>query len=304
MQEARILATGLKFPEGPVALSDGSVLVAEIAGGTIRRIAADGAVSLVAETGGGPNGLAIGPDGALYVCNNGGNTYGPGHFTGTGPAKDYAGGSIQRVDLATGQVTSLYTRWEDHRLSSPNDLVFDAEGGFYFTDMGKKFGRHRDHGGVYYALPDGSRIKELIYPFAAPNGISLSPDGRTLYVAETETSRIWAFDVTGPGAIRKAGFPSPYGGRLLCGLPGFQRFDGMAVTASGNVCAGTLMAGKLTVIAPNGEVRQQVPTPDIYPTNLCFGGPGMTTAYVTLSETGRLLALDWTEPGLALHHAR
>jgi gluconolactonase len=303
MTEGRILATNLKFPEGPAAMRDGTVLVAEIAGGTIRKVTPDGTASVFATTGGGPNGLAFGPDGALYVCNNGGNTYAAGHFTATGPAADYAGGSIQRVDMATGEVRTLYTHCGPHRLSSPNDLIFDGKGGFYFTDIGKKFARNRDNGGVYYALADGSRIVEVAYPFAAANGCGLSPDGRTLYVAETETSRVWAYDILEPGVVRRAGFPSPNGGRLLCGLPGFQRFDSLAVDAAGNVCVGTLMTGYITVIAPNGEVLRQVKTPDIYPTNICFGGPGMRTAYITLSETGCLLAMDWPEPGLELHHA-
>jgi gluconolactonase len=303
MTEGRILATGLKFPEGPAALRDGSVLVAEIAGGTIRKVAADGTVSVFAATGGGPNGLAFGPDGALYACNNGGNSYASGHFTATGPAADYDGGSIQRIDMATGAVRPLYTHCGANRLSSPNDLVFDGKGGFYFTDIGKKFARHRDNGGVYYALADGSHISEIAYPFAAANGCGLSPDGRTLYVAETETSRVWAYDIEAPGVVKRAGFPSPNGGRLLCGLPGFQRFDSLAVDSAGNVCIGTLMTGQITVIAPDGTVLRQVRTPDIYPTNICFGGPGHRTAYVTLSETGRLLAIDWPVPGLELHHA-
>ena len=304
MNEGRVLATQLKFPEGPAVMNDGAVLVAEIAGGTIRKVARDGTVSLFATTGGGPNGLAFGPDGALYVCNNGGNIYGAGHFTATGPAADYAGGYIQRIDPDTGEVRTLYTHCAEHRLSSPNDLVFDGEGGFYFTDIGKKFARNRDHGGVYYALADGSRITEVAYPFAAANGCGLSPDGRTLYVAETETSRLWAYEIQGPGVVRRAGFPSPNGGRLLCGLAGFQRFDSLAITASGNVCVGTLMAGCITVVSPDGEVLRQVPTPDIYPTNICFGGDDMRTAYITLSETGQLFAIDWPEPGLELRHSR
>ena len=71
-QELNIVATGLKFPEGPIAMPDGSVLLVEIARGTLSRVEPGGKVEVVAETGGGPNGAAIGPDGHCYICNNGG----------------------------------------------------------------------------------------------------------------------------------------------------------------------------------------------------------------------------------------
>jgi gluconolactonase len=199
----KILAEGLQFPEGPVALGDGSVVLVEMRAGRIVRVAPDGQMRTVSDCGGGPNGAAIGPDGALYVCDNGGSAYVPGRFTSTGPAPGYEGGSIRRVDLAGGSITTLYTHCGEHRLSSPNDLVFDAHGGFYFTDFGKKHARARDSGGVYYALPDGSRIVEVAYGLLSPNGIGLSPDNRVLYVAETETARLWAFDIVAPGVADK-----------------------------------------------------------------------------------------------------
>lgn len=295
-----ILAEGLLFPEGPVALRDGSVLVVEIRGGTVRRVAPDGTVSLVADCGGGPNGAAIGPDGALYVCNNGGSSYVPGQVLSAGPAPGYTGGSIQRVDLASGRVELLYDRCDGIRLSAPNDLVFDRHGGFYFTDMGKKLARERAHGGLYYAQADGSGVRELAYHLQQPNGVALSPDGGTVYVSETDTARLWAFDVTGPGQIRKHGHPPPHGGRLVCGLPGYQGFDSMAVDAHGNVCVATLTTGCITVIAPGGEVLRQVPVPDTHVTNICFGGPDLRTAYMTFAALGQLAAMPWPEPGLAL----
>lgn len=296
-----ILAQGLQFPEGPVAMKDGSVLFVEMRAGLICRVDVDGKLSVVADCGQGPNGAAIGPDAALYVCNNGGNSYAPGHFTSTGPAANYEGGSIQRVNLHTGETTTLYTSCDGQKLSAPNDLVFDQHGGFYFTDFGKKRARSRDHGGLYYALADGSFITELVYPIQAPNGVGLSPDGGIVYVAETETSRLWAFDVAGPGQIEKLKFPSPHGGRLVCGLPGFQRFDSLALDAHGNICVATLMTGQISVIAPSGELRHQVNLPDRYVTNICFGGADMKTAYITLSETGQLVSMPWSEPGLVLN---
>ena len=303
MSELRVLATGLRFPEGPVWMRDGSIVLVEIARGTVTRVAPDGTVSVVAAPGGGPNGLAAGPDGALYLCNNGGFTWveEPGMLRPTVQPADYSGGRIERIDPRTGEVRRLYDRCGDHPLRGPNDIVFDAEGGFYFTDLGKTRGRDRDHGGVYYARPDGSLIREVAHPVLTPNGIGLSPDGRTLYVAETETARLWAFDIESPGVLRRQPWPSPHGGRLVCGLGGFARFDSLAVDAAGNVCVATLVTGHVTSIAPDGRIVRQVKTPDIYTTNICFGGPGLRTAFLTLSGTGQLAALEWPEPGLRLN---
>jgi gluconolactonase len=299
----RTIATGLQFPEGPIAMADGSVLLVEIRRGTVSRVTPDGAITVVAETGGGPNGAAIGPDGAVYVCNNGGfewHDFGGIVVPGNQPS-DYGGGRIERVDLETGDVTVLYAECDGHPLRGPNDLVFDAQGGFWFTDHGKMRDRDRDRTGVYYARPDGSLIREVVFPLDAPNGIGLSPDGTKLYVAETHTGRVWQWDVAVPGELAGGGF-GPNGGSLLCGLPGFQLFDSLAVDGEGNVCVATLVTGGISVIAPNGQVLEQVPTGDPLTTNLCFGGPDLKTAYVTCSGTGQLVAFDWPRPGLRLQH--
>lgn len=299
------LAAGLRFPEGPVFMADGSVALVEIERQTLTRIYPDGRISTVASLGGGPNGLAIGPDGAFYICNNGGFVWRErqGFSLPTIPGPDYQGGCIQHVDPASGAVRVLYSHCEGRRLSAPNDLVFDHRGGFYFTDTGKARARDRDHGGVYYALADGSRITEVAYPVLTPNGIGLSSDDKTLYVVEMEPARLWAFDIVEPGVCGNQPWPSPHGGRLVAGLGGFQRFDSLAVDSAGNVTIGTLPVGCLSVIAPTGELLRQVPLPDMYPTNLCFGGPELRTAYVTLSLTGRLVAMDWPDAGLPLAYS-
>lgn len=302
MTEMRVVAAGLRFPEGPVWMKDGSVILVEIERGTITRVAADGAVSVLAETGGGPNGLAIGLDGAIYVCNNGGFRWVTegGYLRPVGPPPDYRGGRIERVDPATGDTRVLYDRCGDYRLNGPNDIVFDTEGGFYFTDLGKSRERDRDHGAVYYATADGKRIVEVAFPLFTPNGIGLSPDGRELYVAETETARLWAFDITAPGTVRKHGFPSPHGGRLVHGIAGLVRFDSLAVDAAGNICVATLLTLGISMIAPGGGLVRQVDTGDPFTTNICFGGPDLRTGYVTLSGRGELVAIPWPEPGLPL----
>ena len=301
----RVVTEGLRFPEGPIAMEDGSVIVVEIAAGRLTRVRADGEKEVIAETGGGPNGAAIGPDGHCYVCNNGGfNWHEDAHgLRPTGQADDYSGGRIERVDLATGKVDVLYTHGPRGPLRGPNDIVFDRQGGFWFTDLGKARPRDMDRGGVYYARCDGSSIDEVIFPLAHPNGIGLSPDDRKLYVAETDAGRLWAFDIEAPGRIARKPWPSPNGGSLVCGLPGYQRFDSMAVEADGDICIATVMekAG-INVIAPDGRLVENVPLPDMFTTNICFGGSDLRTAYATLSSSGRLVALDWPRAGLPLHH--
>ena len=293
--DVRILATGLGFPEGPVAMPDGSVILTEIRNRRCARVTADGKVSVFSDNGGGPNGLAVGPDGALYCCNNGGSRYIEGNSMGQGPHPDYKGGSIQRLDRNTGAFKTLYAEVDGHRLSAPNDLVFDTAGGFYFTDLGKRYARHRDHGGVYYALPDGSKIVTLVYPVLSPNGCSLSPDGKVLYVADTESARLYALEVSGPGVVGKP--------RVIGGAPaGPARFDSLAVLQNGNICVATLTTGKITEFSPQGAIVREVEMPDTYPTNICFGGPDMRTAWVTLSDKGQLGVLQWPTPGLKLNY--
>jgi gluconolactonase len=308
MSEAmgRILAEGLEFPEGPVALADGSLLLVEIKRQTITRISADGRAEVLARLPGGPNGLALGPGGDLFVCNNGGFLFREDNgVTRTRPGvhEGYAGGWIERLDRNGQNRVILYDRCGLHRLTGPNDLVFDAHGGFYFTDFGKTYPRSRDLGGLYYGLADGSRVVEVAFPLLTPNGVGLSPDGSVAYVAETETARLWAFDLEAPGVARRHGFPSSHGGRLVCTLPGLQRLDSLAVDAEGNVCVATLLSGCISVIDPGGTVLRQVPTGDPITTNICFGGADLQTAYVTLSGTGRVSVIDWPTPGLRLAHA-
>ena len=189
----REIAIGLQFPEGPVVMDDGSVLLVEIARGTLSRVTPDGRVHVVADLGGGPNGAAIGPDGAVYVCNNGGFRWGTeidGTFRPIGQAEDYSGGRIERVDLATGRFERLYDSVDGLGLRGPNDIVFDAHGGFYFTDLGKVRETEMDMGGVFYGRADGSAASVIARPALTPNSVDLSPDGNTLYYAETAGARV------------------------------------------------------------------------------------------------------------------
>jgi gluconolactonase len=300
----RVIAEGLQFPEGPIALPDGSFLVVEIRRGTLTHIEPDGRCRIVADLGGGPNGAAIGPDGHCYVCNNGGLdwTSDGGITRPFRQATGYSGGRIERVDIDTGQVEILYTESEDGPLKGPNDLVFDGDGGFWFTDTGKVRDRDMDRGAVYYAKADGSGISRVLFPVLTANGIGLSPDDRVLYVVEGLLSRLWAFEVTAPGEVRKLPWPSPHGGRLVTAMSDFRLMDSLAVDSSGNICIGTVFTSGVTVVDPTGSIISFVEmVDDLYTTNVCFGGEGLRKAYLTLSTTGRLVEIDWPVAGLPLH---
>ncbi len=296
------LAEGLRFPEGPVVLPDGAVAVVEIAAERVTRVGADGATTVLRETGGGPNGLAPGPHGSLILCNNGGFRWHeePGLLRPVGEAEDCTHGRIEVIG-PDRTLRTLYTACEGRPLKGPNDLVLDGKGGFWFTDLGKSRARDRDHGGVYWAALDGSRIVEAAYPVpGGANGIGLSPDGETLYVAETETGRLWRFDVLGPGWLRKSPWPSPHGGELVCQFPGFRRLDSLKVAASGNILVATLVSGEVTTVSPAGVILSAIRFPDPMVTNVAFAGSDLRTLLVTLSSTGRLVSLPWPEPGLRL----
>jgi gluconolactonase len=296
------ITSGLQFPEGPVAMPDGSVIVVELMGGCVTRVQPDGSKTQVAAPGGSPNGAAIGPDGALYVCNSGGWSFRDMlgmKIPDTELPAHHSGGRIERIDIDTGKVDVLYTECDGHALIGPNDIVFDAQGGMWFTDHARREGRVQHLGAIYYAQPDGSAIREVVFPSDSPNGIGLSPDGSRLYGAETHTGRVFAWNVTAPGEVEQNAMGAA--GGLLCGLPGMQLFDSLGIDDDGNVVVATLVTGALTVISPAGEVLDQVLTGDPMTTNVCWGGAELRTAYVTCSGTGRLISLPWPRPGLKLN---
>ncbi len=306
MSELEIVADGLRFPEGPVAMADGSVILTEIASGQITRVHPDGRKDVIAQTGGGPNGLALGPDGKLYCCNNGGFEYleSNGYLAPHGIAKEYSGGRIERIDIATGKVEVLYRSGDfGCVLRGPNDIVFDAHGGFWFTDHGKVDYAKRCHDivGIFYAKADGSHLEEVIFPSYNPNGVGLSPDGTKLYAAETYTCRLTQFNVIAPGKVDDAAGP---GGP---GIPvyrpaGYKFFDSLAMEANGNICVATIGECGISVISPEGDLVEFVSTDDIFTTNICFGGPDMMDAWITLSGSGRLAKMRWKRPGLKLQY--
>jgi len=323
--DVRVIAEGLRFPEGPIAMPDGSVVLVEIARGTLSRVdTATGAISVIAECGGGPNGAALGPDGMIYVANNGGffEWFETDGIMIPGPTPtSWTGGSIQRIDPATGSVDTLYDSCDGAPLVAPNDLVFDQHGGIWFTDHGVQHGNYADQPGLLYAQADGSSITSVVVGLDAANGIGLSPAGDRVYAAETHTGKVWQWQVTSPGSVA----PVPdaatdendhRGGHLLFDAPDGSLFDSLAVDGDGWVCVATIGAGGITTIAPDGSQSDHISMPDPLVTNICFGasdpaasdggsgdaGGDMRTAFVTCSSSGKLVSARWPRPGLRLAH--
>jgi len=299
--EVRELATGLEFPEGPIAMPDGSVVLVEIKRGTLTRVTADGGVEVVADLGGGPNGAAIGPDGACYVCNNGGflwSTFDGMNIpfdlaTMSNQPEGFTGGWIDRVDLATGEHTVLYRECDGRPFCGPNDIVFDDAGGFWFTDFGKTRPTDMDRGSLHYAKIDGSSVVRAATGLIGPNGVGLSPDGSKVYVGESYTGRLLSWDVVAPGELASPGHS------IVDATKG--HFDSLAVQEDGAIVVAAIMGGLCTVQA-DGSGHEYTPLPDRFVTNLAFRGDDMRSAVVTMSGGGRLVEIPWDVPGLTLSH--
>jgi gluconolactonase len=299
--DIELVCEGLEFPEGPIAMADGSVVLTEIKAQRISRVTPDGKRETVAEVPGGPNGAAIGPDGAIWITNNGGSFewLDMGGLTIPGPTPpSHKGGSLQRLDPKSGKLETVYDACEGKRLVGPNDLVFDKQGGVWFSDHGCSTPDGRKFGGIYYAKTDGSFISRQRDHLISPNGIGLSPDEKVVYLADTNLGRLWAFDVESPGVL--AAGPGFAPGRVVHNLEGYQLLDSLAVEAGGKVCVATIINGGITAFDPNGAV-EHYPFPDLVCTNICFGGADMRDAWVTASSTGKLFKTRWPRPGLKLN---
>lgn len=279
-----VIAEGLQFPEGPAFDKAGNLYVVEIGGGQVSKITPDGAVSVFAKTGGGPNGANFGPDGNLYVCNNGG-------FPGQGREREP--GRVERI-TPDGEVSVLISEIDGRPLASPNDLGFDAQGNFYFTDpvWGERGVESAPPGSVCFSDIHGN-AKRLHTGLQFPNGIGVSADGKTLIVCESVTFKLHAFDILEPGVL---GAP-----REIAFLGQGAVPDGFAFDTEGNIICCGFSSGQIHVFGPQGgEKLRTLDFDDKGVTNVAFGGPEFKTLYVTESQAGRVVSLDWERAGMVL----
>lgn len=280
----KIFAQGLHYPEGPAFDREGNLYVVEIQGGQVSRLSDVGDMSVFSRTGGGPNGANFGPDGNLYVCNNG---------AFLAPGKRREPGRIERI-RPDGSIEVLITEIDGEPLTSPNDLGFDEYGNFYFTDpvYGQKGLVDPPPGSVCFSDLKGN-ARRLHRGFQFPNGIGVTSNGRTLIVAESTTFTLHAFDILEPGVV---GEPRFFGALGDGAMP-----DGFAFDAEGNVLCCGYMSGKIHVFGPRGGDKiEEIEFEDPRVTNVAFGGPQHKTLYVTESSLGRVVCTEWHRPGMVL----
>lgn len=257
--EFRKLADGFKFTEGPALAPDGKIFFNDIPNERTHVFdPASGETTVFREPSGRANGLFFTPAGALVACEGGAR-------------------KLTRTDFA-GSVSVLAEKFDGKKLNSPNDVVPDGIGGFYFTDprYGKGDDRELDVEAVYY-VDRGGKLIQVAADLKKPNGIILSPDGGILYVADPGAETIWAYDVEGPGKIANRRKFAPVGS------------DGMTVDRLGNIY---VTWTDIIAFSPEGEEVLRL-TPPERPANCLLAGK---TLYVT-ARTG-FYAIDLEVEGL------
>jgi gluconolactonase len=284
MRARRVLAEGLQFPEGPTWLGPGRVAFTEIRGQRVS-LYENGTVRVVARTGGGANGATLGPDGALYVANNGGVTLDHG---GHWIAPDAIPGRIQRVTL-DGDVRDVAVRLPGTPPHRPNDLCFGPDGLLYYTDPHDWENLPNIGIGRVARTTLAGDVELLAEVPLFPNGIAFGPDDR-LYVAQSMTQQILVTDA-------RAGAPLATHCTLPRGYP-----DGFCFDRAGRLYVAGSLGDVLWIFAPDGTVAEEITFDEgSEPTNCCLGDDLL---YVTVSGRGQLVALELAADPLPLYPAR
>ncbi|HSW45183.1 MAG TPA: SMP-30/gluconolactonase/LRE family protein [Phycisphaerae bacterium] len=264
--EARKLAGGFQFIEGPAwDFKRSALYFSDIPPARIIRYA-DGEATVALEASGKSNGLMFDREAKLVACEGGSRRISRGEPGRLG--EEIAG------------------RWDGKRFNSPNDLWLDAAGGLYFTDprYGSREGLEQDKEAVYYVAADGT-VKRVIDDLVRPNGIAMSPDGKTLYVVDNGADHLWRYAIEGTGVLCK-------GERIAF----VEHPDGMTVDAEGRLHI-TSRQG-ISVFDAGGKWIGRLPVPEV-PANCTFGGPGNRTLFITARTS--LYAVETLTRGWHVH---
>jgi len=262
-----VFAGGFQSPEGPSFDRQGVLHFVDWDAQVVYRVTPAGEVTPFVNTGGTPTGTKFHRNGHLFVAD----------------------GDHGILDISPdGTIRVAADGWQGRRFRGPNDLVFAPDGDLYFTDPK---GSDPEHpiGNVFILRRDGS-VERFAGGFQFPNGIVLSDDGRTLYLAETFPNRIWAFELDEGGHEQSR--------RVFAELEGGLGPDGMAFGQDGNLYVAHFGKGVVAVINPEGQVIAELPAGGMKPTNVAFWG---TSLYVTEVEKGQVVRLDVGVEGQVLY---
>ena len=262
---------GHSLLEGPAFDRAGTFYCVDIAHGRVFEVTAERRFRVVADYDGEPNGLRIHKDGRLVIA-------------------DYRHG-IVTLDPATGEVAPVLERVRMERLKAVNDLVFASNGDLYFTDQGLT-GWHDPSGRVFRLRADG-RIDCLLSNVPSPNGLVLSPDEQTLFVAVTRANAVWRVPLLRDGGVAKVG--------TFIQLSGGSGPDGLAMDQAGNLVVAHAGFGSVWVFSPIGEPLYRVRScRGVLTTNVAYGGPDNRTLYITEASSGSILRARMPVPGRPL----
>jgi gluconolactonase len=285
--------------EGPAFDGAGNLFFSDIIGNCIYRMASTGALSVYRADSGRTNGNTFDAYGRLISCE--------GAEFGSGGRR-----RMVRTDLSTGQVEVLTDRFESKRYNSPNDVVVDVKGRIWFTDpfYGDDCSSlELNQEAVYRIDVDGTVTCVVSQPqVERPNGLAITPDGRTLYVVDSHSRpegnrKVWSFSVDDSGRLTNQ--------RLLFDFGRGRGGDGMRLDEHGNlwVAAGISLprhAGETTdvppgiyVITPAGKLLGRIPITEDLCTNLAFGGPNRKVLFVTAGKS--IFKIPLTVSGYALY---
>ena len=250
------LHSGFKFTEGPAGDRQGNLFFSDVAGNKTYKIDAQNKLSVFRDPSNYSNGLMFNAAGELLACE--------------------MEGRVVAVSADGKNVRVLADKYNGARFNAPNDLVIDRSGGVYFTDPHFRAPTPLPQGvtGVYYIAPD-LRVTRLLDDVKAPNGVTMSPDEKTLYVIPSLQSEMLAYPIEGPGKIGK--------GRVFCSVqqPSGQSGkggDGVAVDSQGNLYIATGLG--LQVFSSAGKLLGIISLPE-QPANAKFAGPDNRTLYAT-----------------------
>ena len=256
------VAGGYTFTEGPVWAREGFLLFSDVPANQIVKIAPGQKPVAFRDNSNGANGNIYDSRGRLYTCES-------------------RTRRVVRMDKS-GNLEVIAERYDGKRLNAPNDIVVRKDGHVYFTDpaFGKSQneGREMDYYGIYHITPKGE-LKLVTKTEGLPNGITLSPDARTLYVSFSDERVLRAYDVDRSGEVSNARV-------LVKGIDGPP--DGIAMDEKGNIY---VTANKVDVYSPQGKLLGQIETAET-PRNCAFGDADLQTLYITAYTSVYRVRLD------------